>query len=785
MSRRIGLSKRKSQAIASKASQERIVKARIETEDVRSPSHPQFALPAIMVTALERLGIQQFHEWQKECLLLPRMLHSPQNLLYSAPTSGGKTLVAEILMVKRLIEERKRAIVVLPFISIVTEFTHKLKRCYPDFLIAGYFGSQNGPAFQDVDIAVCTIEKANNLINRLIEENQLETVGTVVIDELHLIGNDGRGHLLEWVITKLRLSPVDIKLIGMSATLPNIETLAEWLDATLYITDFRPVPLVEYIKVGNTLYSKLGSPTRTLEIDPKDAKKLGDPDMLVPIVHEVIQQGSSVLIFCAKKIDCENCARNISKLMVVEYDPDYQHKLTVARKSLIQELNQSPAGLDPVLAQCLPHGLAYHHSGLTVEERSLLETAFRNGVISVLCATSTLASGVNLPARRVIFRSPYVGRRFLDMLDYKQMRGRAGRFGLDTFGESIVMCSESEFPKCLDLLRSKPRNLESSLAFSEMGMSRGILEAVVNKMAETKDDVVRYLEHTLLFHQATDEGLKGKESCEESLRYLIGNEFLQFEERSGLLIPTKLGVACFASSLDPIEAVFLYKELVRAQKHFVLVDELHVIYQITPALLRPTLIDWRKLFDVFLRLKQEHKVVADAVGIHEGYLFQLAQGAVPKDVDRLNIHIRFFHALLLYDMIHEHSFQALVTKYGMDRGSIQNIQNLASTYAGMVKIFCNRLQYHLIETLIGSVQDRIVFGVEADLLSLTRIAGVDRRKARFLHDKGFKSPKDISQSDISDLFACFREAFADSPDSLLFKLVRELYQSAKDLVHQI
>ena len=111
-------------------------------------------------------------------------------------------------------------------------------------------------------------------------------------------------------------------------------------------------------------------------------------------------------------------------------------QLAERRATLVEELRRTIAGLDPVLEKSVPKGVAFHHAGLTVEERTLVEAAFRQNTLSILLATSTLAAGVNLPGRRVIFRSPYVGMDFLDITRYKQMAGRAGRTGIDTFGMS-------------------------------------------------------------------------------------------------------------------------------------------------------------------------------------------------------------------------------------------------------------------------------------------------------------------------------------------------------------
>lgn len=124
-----------------------------------------------------------------------------------------------------------------------------------------------------VRIAVCTIEKANNLVNRLIEEERLSDLGIVVIDEMHLVSDPHRGYLLELLLTKLllhgrlqrnrtsrsnqlsqSLEDSKIQIIGMSASLSTISVLGSWLQAVVYTTEFRPIPLTELIYTKDSVY---------------------------------------------------------------------------------------------------------------------------------------------------------------------------------------------------------------------------------------------------------------------------------------------------------------------------------------------------------------------------------------------------------------------------------------------------------------------------------------------------------------------------------------------------
>lgn len=110
-----------------------------------------------------------------------------------------------------------------------------------------------------MQVAVCTFEKANALLNTLLNEGRSNELGVVVIDELHMLAEDGRGPLLELFATKLRLLPQPPQLVGLSATLPNLQLIATWLNASLFLTDFRPVPLRQHHVIGNVVCEVLSN----------------------------------------------------------------------------------------------------------------------------------------------------------------------------------------------------------------------------------------------------------------------------------------------------------------------------------------------------------------------------------------------------------------------------------------------------------------------------------------------------------------------------------------------
>ncbi|XP_022754544.1 helicase and polymerase-containing protein TEBICHI isoform X4 [Durio zibethinus] len=764
-------------------------------------------LPLEICEIYKKRGIAELYPWQVDCLQVDGVLQR-RNLVYCASTSAGKSFVAEILMLRRVILTGKVALLVLPYVSICAEKAEHLEVLLEPLgrQVRSYYGNQGGGTLpKDTSVAVCTIEKANSLINRLLEEGRLPEIGIIVIDELHMVGDQSRGYLLELLLTKLRYaaglgmsesisgessgsssSKADpghgLQIVGMSATMPNVEAVADWLQAALYQTDFRPVPLEEFIKVGNTIYDKNMDIVRTI---PK-AVDLGgkDPDHIVELCNEVVQEGHSVLIFCSTRKGCESTATHVSKFLKkfsVNVNGDNSEFVDIT--SAINALRRSPAGLDPILEENLPSGVAYHHAGLTVEEREIIETCYRRGFVRVLTATSTLAAGVNLPARRVIFRQPRIGRDFIDGTRYKQMAGRAGRTGIDTKGESVLICKPEEIKRIKGLLNESCPPLQSCLSEDKNGMTHAILEVVAGGMVQTASDINRYVRCTLL--NSTKPFQDVVKSAQDSLRWLCHKKFLEWNDETKLYGTTPLGRAAFGSSLCPEESLIVLDDLSRAREGFVLASDLHLVYLVTPINVEVEP-DWELYYERFMELSALEQSVGYRVGVAEPFLMRMAHGAPIRKSNGLRDSMkrlrgkfenqlginntflsdeqshrvckRFYVALMLSRLVQEAPVGEVCEAFRVAKGMVQALQENAGRFASMVSVFCERLGWHDLEGLVAKFQNRVSFGVRAEIVELTTIPYVKGSRARALYKAGLRTPLAVAEASIPEIVKALFES---------------------------
>eukprot|EP00668_Euglena_longa_P012684 GGOE01015155.1.p1 GENE.GGOE01015155.1~~GGOE01015155.1.p1 ORF type:complete len:1052 (+),score=236.16 GGOE01015155.1:75-3230(+) len=794
---------------------------------------PFYGLPDAVRGLLARHhGVTELYPWQQTVL---RAMQRHQSYLFSLPTSSGKTLVAEMALLRSLLVRRRSAMLVLPFISLAEEKREGLEPfgAALGFAVHGYYGV-NGrfPVPQVPGLLVCTIEKGNSVLNHLAEEKRLTALGTVVVDELHMVGEEGRGATLEMLLTKLRFACPDVQVVGMSATVPNLHQLADWLGAGCFEHNHRPVPLKEFVKVDQQVLDLEGNCVRTV------SATADDPSGLLPLICEVCPQ-SSLLVFCATKMNCQECALTICR----QLPPHFREYHGEERAQLLQDLRSCSDVADPTLQQTVPYGVAYHHSGLTMEERELLERAFRQHSLAVLCCTSTLAAGVNLPAKRVIFRTPYVGRTFLSKSQYMQMAGRAGRKGCDPYGESFLLLQPKEQVAGWALVHSglEPctsqlaAGLDATSATSPTALQKCVIETVASGLVRSRADLQRFVASTLSFHQAQDGQCRALlDAFSHTLNVLMDAKLIE-EERlgdapasasegaaeqmagakepegnqsaelaGGALRATPFGTSAYKANFSIKEASFARTEFERLLDcGLILSDELHLCYLVTPFrdLVTP---DWALFLALYHQMSATRQRISQMIGISERLLLSRSVGQQPTKVlpqpDKVAreelVLKRFFAALVLCDVVSELPMARVELKYKLNRGTIQALLKAAQVFANMMVNFSNTMGWYSLERVLAGYVKRLGFGVKPDLVPLTEIKGVQAARARALWNAGFRQVKDIAKVDVETLLLRLRlkckstrmlsrraaQQIIGSARALLQAQAKELQEEAKELL---
>jgi len=373
-------------------------------------------LPANFLEVLKKSGIAELNPVQEKTVK-KGLLNLDKSFVISAPTASGKTLIAEMMMVTAILTKGCKAIYVVPLKALASEKYESFKKRYAPLgvkvgISTGDLDSSDS-WLHKYDLIILTSEKTDSLMRH--HTPWINDVGIVVIDEVHLINDPGRGPTLEVTITRLRRINPQIKFLFLSATIKNSKDLAKWIGAELVESDWRPVKLYEGIYDGE----KVGF------MDKEGFAVSKDYPPEVSIADTTVRQGKQAIIFASTRRNAESIAERASKIVGRSLNAAERVELAELSEHVRKAL-ESPTQQCKRLAKCVASGVAFHHAGLVSSQRSAIENAFRNKSVKIIAATPTLAAGVDLPAYRVILRdmkryySTY-GHAYIPVLEYEQM----------------------------------------------------------------------------------------------------------------------------------------------------------------------------------------------------------------------------------------------------------------------------------------------------------------------------------------------------------------------------
>lgn len=339
-----------------------------------------------------------------------------QSVMIASPTGSGKTLVAEMALLRAVMDGGRGAYLV-PFRALAVQVNEVLQDHFDGMdvsigLSTGDFET-DGEDLRQFDIIVTTYERADSLLRRNV--SWMQELTTIVIDEIQSLSEPVRGARLESFIIRIRRQVNNLQIVILSATVEAPGEIADWLDCHLVESSDRPVPLTYKI------------------IQTKNK-----PQTIKQLVMTTIQGDGQTLVFHRTRREAEASAARLA--------PDLGRQFTSLEKAELDKELQSienhnidiPSNLGILLRQ----GVAYHHAGLDHRSRMLIEKLFAKGMVRLICATTTLAAGMNLPARTVVLsttRSPDDYHSTISANTAHQMLGRAGRPGYDSKGFGIVL----------------------------------------------------------------------------------------------------------------------------------------------------------------------------------------------------------------------------------------------------------------------------------------------------------------------------------------------------------
>lgn len=692
----------------------------------------QFPLPIIAL--YEKLGITEFFPPQAQAV--EQGAFDRKNLLLAVPTAAGKTLVAELCMLKAILQEQGRCLYIVPLKALASEKAEDFhKKFSPLGINVGLATSDMDDRRQSLNryqILVATAEKVDALL-RAKAQWLINALSVAVIDEIHFINDGSRGPTLEVLTARLRQLNPKIQILALSATVSNAHEMAQWLKAELIASQWRPIPLKEgvyfneQIKFHNSL-------TKIIKEDT--------PDDLGKLVVDTVKGNGQVLVFVNSRRSAQAASRQLCKDVAPLLSDGERQKLFMLAKTALGSAGDNTK-VCRQLGEVIKHGAAFHHAGLKPQQRKLIEENFKNGLIKVICSTPTLAAGVNLPARRAVIRDVKrfedgLGSSFIPASEYKQCAGRAGRPQFDEYGEAVLIAkSLSESKLLLDrYIKADPEPVNSQLG-QEAALKIHILASIAGGYTHDVNDALEFLSHTFLAHQR-----RGTNFLETVSRIFAFLEQEGFIEKHGFrFLATPFGELTSRLYLNPESSLILRDGLKKASA---LSDTtaLGLLHLLVCCPDNPLLKLSNSELETIERFAKSH---ADELIVGPDDCWPLRNFLLNLSITKT--------VMMLDAWLEETREEEICDTFNIGPGDIYRHSESIRWLVRAALAFSELWGYHQLSLPLVRLQQRIRYGIKEELTELTQLKGIGRVRARNLFSKGFKKLTDLKRADLADIAA--------------------------------
>ncbi|XP_036822815.1 probable ATP-dependent DNA helicase HFM1 [Oncorhynchus mykiss] len=440
---------------------------------IQGTSGPGILRPVSEIHAKFRSVFKEFPYFNYvQSKALDDVLYTGKNVVACAPTGSGKTVLFELAIIRLLMETTEpwrnvKAVYMAPIKALCSQrFEDWKKKFEPLGLsckeLTGDTEIDDFFEIQDAHIIMTTPEKWDSMTRKWRDNCLLQLVRLFLIDEVHVVKDTTRGATLEVVVSRMKAvhafraaenpqEDVSMRFVAVSATIPNIKDIADWLcdnrgPATCLEMDesHRPVKLRKVV---------LGFPCSSNQTEFKFDLSL---NYKMANIIQTYSDQKPTLVFCSTRKGVQQSAAVLAK--------DARFIMRIEHKQRLMKYANSL--LDSKLRDLVTFGVGFHHAGVDVSDRKVIEEAFTMGDLPVLFTTSTLAMGVNLPAHLVVIKSTmhYIGgacKEYSDA-DMLQMIGRAGRPQFDTSATAVIMTKTHTKDKYMQFMNGA-EIIESSL----------------------------------------------------------------------------------------------------------------------------------------------------------------------------------------------------------------------------------------------------------------------------------------------------------------------------------
>ncbi len=667
-------------------------------------------------------------------LALSKGVMNGNNILVTTPTSSGKTLIGLMGMIN-ILNKGKKVVYLTPLKALATEKLDEFKiiqnlSCFKNRKIniaisTGDYDSY-GTELIDKDIIILTNEKMDSILRH--DANWIFDVGLFIVDEIHLLTERERGPALEIILTKIKLMPQKPQIIGISATVSNSDDVADWLRCEQIQSKWRPTELIE----GVYNYGKVTMNNGTaFEIDNIGVVDNSTSGIISLAMDSITNDGGQSLVFAETRKRTVSLAKKTSETVSKFLDKSSKFS---AHKIGVEILKQGDdTELNRTLSSTVTKGVGFHHAGLGIKSRQIVENAFRNGIIKILFATPTLAAGVNLPARRVVIASifrydyEYGGNIPLSILQYKQLCGRAGRPAYDKYGEAIIIADSRTNPEDLynHFVLGEPEPIVSQL-MNERALRVHVLGVIASRPKILKSELLYFFEETFLSKYHGNESISFE--IDSLLQYLSDEGLIII--RNELLMATKFGKRISLLYIDPKTGIHFKKNLDNYNSNKIN-DGTNFLHWICDSFdFYPKLTLRQNEIEYFERMFEKHKLSSYGLSNYDYSLKNL---------------------IILLEWIDESTEASLNEKIGVEPGDLYRMVETTYWLSYCLYEIAKLIGRKDLLAEINILRLRIRHGIKSELIPLIQLEGIGRIRARSLYKAGITNVTQIDKISESKL----------------------------------